>query len=115
MAVLSFRAMCRYSDVSLLKWGNVHFESDLSFFVNTFERRKNPQFCQCINITVAAPNDIICSLKLVLKLKHSDVNATSTSPIFCGFNGHLVAKSPQKTAPSTLPIKYDQYVRYLFL
>ena len=54
-------------------------------------------------------------MKPLLKLKHSDVNDTSTSPIFCGFNGHWVAKSPQKTTPSTLPIKYDQYVRYLSL
>ncbi len=34
---------------------------------------------------------------------------------FCGFNGRLVAKSPQKTTPSAVPIKYDQYVRYFSL
>jgi hypothetical protein len=83
--------------------------------VITFERRKNSQFCQGNKVTVATTNDIICPLKLFLKLKHSDVNATSRSPIFCGFNGRLVAKSSKKTAPSTLPIKYDQYVRYLSL
>ena len=30
-------------------------------------------------------------------------------------NGCLVAKSSQKTTPSTLPIKYDEYARYLSL
>ncbi len=30
MAISSFGAMCRYSDVSRLKWGNIRFESDLS-------------------------------------------------------------------------------------
>jgi hypothetical protein len=115
MAILFFGAMCRYIDVSQLKWGNVHFESDLSSFVITFERRKNSQFRQGKKDTVATTNDIIYPLKLLLKLKHSNVNATSTNPIFCGFNGRLVAKSPQKTTPSTLPIKYDQYARYLSL
>ncbi len=67
MAIFSFGAMCRYSDVSRLNWGNVHFESDLSFFVITFERRKKYQICQGKKVTVAATNDIICHLKLVLK------------------------------------------------
>jgi hypothetical protein len=113
MAILSFGAMCRYSDVSQFKWENIHFESDLSSFVITFERQKKSQFRQGNEVTVAATNDIICPLKLLLKLKHININATPTSPIFCGFNCRLVAKSLQKTTPSTLPIKYDQYVRYL--
>jgi hypothetical protein len=37
MAISSFGAMCRYSDVSRLKWGNIKFESDLSSFEITFE------------------------------------------------------------------------------
>ncbi len=41
MAIVSFGAMCRYSDVNLLRWGSIHFESDLSSFVITFEGRKN--------------------------------------------------------------------------
>jgi len=85
MALLSFGDMCRYSDVSQLKWGNVHFESELSSFVITFETRKNFQFRQGNKVTVAATNNIICPLKLLLKLKHSDVNATSNGSIFCGF------------------------------
>jgi len=95
MAILSFGAMCLYSDVSQLKWGNVHFKPDLSSFVISFEGRKKSQFRQGNKVTVAATNDIICPLKLLLKLKHSDVNATSSSPIFCALIGRLVAKSPK--------------------
>jgi hypothetical protein len=79
----------------------------------TFEIRKNSQFWQGNKVTVAATNDIICPLQLLLKLKSSDVNAIPNSPIFCGFNGRLVEKSPHKTSPSSLPIKNDQYVRYI--
>ncbi len=43
MAILSFGAMCCYSDVSRLKWGNIKFEKDLSSFENTLEIRKNSQ------------------------------------------------------------------------
>jgi hypothetical protein len=115
MAILSFGAMCRYIDVSRLNWGNVEFAPDLTFLVITFEIRKNSQFHHGNKVTVAATNDIICLLQILLKLKNSDVNHTRRSPIFCGFNGRLVAKSPHKTAPSCLPIQYDQYVRYLSL
>ena len=41
MAILSFGAMCRYSDVSRLKWKNIKFEANLSSFEITFEIRKN--------------------------------------------------------------------------
>jgi len=40
MAILSFGAMCRYSEVSRLKWEYIRFESDLSSFEITFEIRK---------------------------------------------------------------------------
>ena len=59
MAILSVGAMCRYSDVSLLKWVDAHFESVLSSFMITFERRKNSHFRQGIKVTIAATNDII--------------------------------------------------------
>ncbi len=97
MAILSFGAMCRYNDVSRLKWGNIKFESNLSSFEITFENRKNSQFHQGNRILVAATKDDIFSLKLLLKLKDMDPNGGyDSSPIFCGFNGRLVAKNPQK-------------------
>ncbi len=103
MAILSFGAMCRYNDVSRLQWGNIKFEKDLSSFEITFEIRKNSQL-------------VICPLKLLLKLKDMDPKSgCDSSPIFCGFNGRLVAKNPQKTIPFDVPIKYTQYVRYLSL
>jgi hypothetical protein len=47
MAILSFGAMCRYSDdVSRLKWKNIKFEPDSSSFETIFEIRKNAQFRQ---------------------------------------------------------------------
>ena len=69
MAILSFGAMCRYSDVSRLKWENIRFESDLSSFEITFEIRKNSQFRQGNKVLVAATKDIICPLKLLIKAK----------------------------------------------
>ncbi len=44
-----------------------------------------------------------------------DVNGTPSSPIFCGFNGRLVAKNSHKNNSQRCTIKYDQYVRYLSL
>ena len=34
---------------------------------------------------------------------------------FCGLNGRLVAKNPQKTIPYDVPIKYAQYLCYVSL
>ncbi len=96
MAILSFGAMCRYSDFSRLRWENVKFESDLSSFEITFEIRKNFQFRQGNQVLMAATKDDICPLKLLIKLKDVHTNNTPSSPIFCGFNGRLVAKNPQK-------------------
>jgi hypothetical protein len=90
MAILSFGAMCRYSDVNRLKWGNIIFESDLSSFEITFEIRTNSQFRQGNKVLVATTKDIICPLKCILKLKELDVNGTPSSPIFCGVSGRLV-------------------------
>jgi hypothetical protein len=96
MAILSFRAICRYSDASRLKWGNIKFETDLSSFEITYEIRKKSHLRQRNKILVAATKDSICPLHLLIKLKDLDVNNTPSSPIFCGFNGRLVAKNPQK-------------------
>jgi len=64
---------------------------------------------------VAATKEAICPLKLLIKLKDSDVNNNLSSPIFSCFNGRLVAKNPHKTTPFDVLIKYAQYVRYLSL
>jgi integrase len=103
MAIISFGAMCRYSDVCRLKWGNIKFESNLSSFEISFEIRKKSQFRQGNKVLVAATKDAICPLKLLIKLKDLDVNNTPSSPIFCGFNGRLIAKNPQKRHLSMYP------------
>jgi hypothetical protein len=46
MTILSFGAMCRYSDVSRLKWINFRYESDFTSPEITFAIRKNAQFRQ---------------------------------------------------------------------
>ena len=68
MAILSFGAMCRYSDVSRLKWRNIKFESDSSCFEITFEIRKNAQFRQGNKVIVVATNDVVCPFKLLRAL-----------------------------------------------
>jgi hypothetical protein len=114
MAILSFGAMCRYSDVSRLKWRNIKFEADSSCFEITFEIRKNAQFRQGNKVIVSASNDEVCPLKLLRALQTFS-NPQGDEFIFRGFNGRLVAKNPGKTTPTILAIKYAQYMRYLSL
>jgi hypothetical protein len=103
MAILSFGAMCCYSDVSRLKWGDIKFESDLSSFEITFEIKKNSKFRQGNKVLVPATKEAIRPLKLLIKLKNLDVNNALSSPILCGFNGRLVAKNPKKRHLSMYP------------
>ncbi len=114
MAILSFGAMCRYSDVSRLKWKNIKFELDSSSFEITFEIRKNAQFRQGNKVIVSATNNVVCPLKL-LRAFQSVSNPKGDDFIFRGFNGRLVAKNPDKTTPMVMAIKYAQYMRYLSL
>jgi hypothetical protein len=53
MAILSFGAMCHYSDVDRSKWRNVYFDIELKYFEINFERRKNSRFRQDNKVTVA--------------------------------------------------------------
>jgi hypothetical protein len=114
MAILSFGAMCRYSDVSRLKWKNRKFESDSSSFEITFEIGKNAQFRQGNKVIVSVTNDVDCPLKLLLALRCVS-NREDDDLIFRGFNGRLVAKNPGKTTPMVMAIKCQQYMRYLSL
>jgi hypothetical protein len=112
MAILSFGAMCRYSDLSRLKWKNVKFESDSSSFEITFKIRKNAQFRQGEKVIVSTTNDVVCPLKLSRAL-HSVSNAEEDDFSFRGFNGRLVAKNPGKTTPMVREIMYVRHMRYL--
>ena len=66
MAVVMFGAMCRYNDVSHLRWRNLRFEPDGSSFKITFEKRKNTKFRQGNKVVVAAakPDASVCPLLL---------------------------------------------------
>ena len=114
MAILSFGAICRYSDFSRLKWKNIEFESDSSSIEITFEIRKNAQFRQGNKVIVSATNDVVCPLRLLRALQ-SVSNPGGDDFIFRGFNCRLVAKNPGKTTPMVMAIKYAQYMRYLSL
>ena len=116
MTILSlFGAMCRNSDVNRLRWRNVQIDNYLKYFGITFKRRNNSQFRQGNKVAVVAIDALVCSLKLLLKLKLIDVNYSPDSFLFRGFNSRLVAKNPHKTIPFDLAIKYAQYMRYLSL
>ena len=71
--------MCRYSDVSRLKWRNVRFDLDLSSFQTTFKRKKKAQFRQGNKVTFATISNLVCPLKLLRKLQEVDSNSTPDS------------------------------------
>ena len=115
MAVIMFGAMCRYNDVSRLRWSNILFEVDGSAFEITFMRRKNSQFRQGNKVIVsAAPKGAVCPLRLLQQLR-AYTGDTQESFVFRGFNGRLVARSPGKTLPGKEFISYDQFSRFLSL
>jgi len=114
MAILSFGAMCHYSDVSRLKWKNIKFESDYTSFEITFEKRKKSQFRQGDKLIVSANNKDVCPSKLLRALQCAS-NQEGNYFIFRGFNGRLVAKNPGETTPMIMAIKYAQYMRYFSL
>ena len=69
MAIHSYGALCRYSDVSRLKWSNTLFQSDSSSFEITFEIRKNEQFQQGNKVIVSATNEEVFPIKLLRSLQ----------------------------------------------
>ena len=73
------------------------------------------QFRQGNKVIAAANNALICPQQLLLKREENDVHFTPDSFILRGFNRSLVAKNQQKTIPYDLAIKYQKYMRCLFL
>ena len=113
MCVIKFGAMCRFSDVSRLFWRNVRFVDDMRSFTLTFERRKNAQFRQGNKVTVsAASHGQVCPVQMLLGLRRLTLTHMD-NPVFCGFNGRLVAARPGDTQPYPTAIAYEQYMRYL--
>ena len=114
MTICSFGAMCRYIDVTCLKWSNVRFGPDPRFLKLLLKKRKNTHFRQGTRL-LATTNALVCPLKLSLTLKDNDVNYAPDAFIFRGSNGRLVAKNLQNIISCDVAIKYQQYIRYLSL
>ncbi len=71
MAVLIFGGMCRYSDVSRLRWRNLQFDDEGNLDV-TFDHgcRKNSQFKQGATVTVSAiPQGEVWPVRLLRELQ----------------------------------------------
>ncbi len=113
--VIMFGGMCRYDDASGLLWSNIRFEADGSAFEITFDKRKNCQFRQGNKVLVASsPLIAICPVRLLRELK-TYTGGSEGLPVFRGFNGRLVAKSPRDTVPGPKKITYDQFLRFMSL
>ncbi len=108
MEILMFGGMCRYSDVSRLRWRNLQFYNDGNLDV-TFDHgdSMNSRFNQEATVTVSAiPHAEVCPVRLLRELQKL-VESEQESFVFRGFNGRLVDKSPAKTTPYVERIKYD--------
>jgi len=99
MVVVMLGAMCRYNDVSRLRWRNVKIEDDKSCFHITFEKRKNAHFMQGNKVTVVVvPQGGVCPRKLLLMLR-AHTGGTDDAFIFRGFNRRLVKSSQERNSP----------------
>jgi hypothetical protein len=86
--IISFGAMCRYSDVSRVKWRNILIQVLLK---PLSKGEKNAQLHQGSKVTVAASKNDICPLKLLYKLIQSYyANSIEVFFILCRFNVCLV-------------------------
>jgi hypothetical protein len=115
MAVVMFGAMCRYDDVSHLRWRNIKFDAGYRCFHIEFEKRKNDQYRQGNKVSVAAaPNGLVCPLMLMRRMMLV-TRGDEDDYIFRGFNGRGVITSPERTAPGPSFISYAQFSKYLAL
>ncbi len=115
MAMVKFWAMCRYDDVSHLRWRNIKFDNGYSCFHIEFEKRKNDEYGQGNRVTVAAaPDGLVCPFKL-LRRRMMVARGDADAFIFRGFNGRFVLTRPEKTAPGPSFISYAQFSKYLAL
>ncbi len=114
IVVVMFGAMRRYVDVNHLRWRNIKLDAGFGCFHITFEKRKNGQYGQGDRVTVAAPEGLVCPLKLLWKMKLS-TRGDEDGFIFREFNGRLVITSPERMAPGPSFITYAQFSKYLAL
>jgi hypothetical protein len=115
IAVVMFGGMCRYDDASGMLWSNIRFEADGSAFEISFDKRKSAQFQQGNKVLVASsPLSTVCLVRMLRELK-TYTGGSEGLPVFRGFNGRLVAKSPRASAPGPKKITNDQFLRFTSL
>jgi len=115
MVVVRFGAMCRYDDVSHLRWWNIKFDAGYRCDHIEFEKRNNEHYRQKNRVTVAiAPDRLVCPLKL-LRRRMLLAGGDGDAFIFRGFNGRYVITSPEKTVLGPTFISYAQFSKYLAL
>ena len=108
MAVVMFGAMCRYHVVNHLHWRNVKFDAGYQCFHIVFEKRKNDQYRQGNQVSVAiAPDGFVFPLKLMRRMMLV-TRGDEDDYIFRGFNGRYVITSPERTVSGPNFISYAQ-------
>jgi hypothetical protein len=86
---------------------------DGSGFENSFVKRKNAQFRQGNKISVASsPLAVVYPVRLLLLVLRIFTGGSEDLHVFRGFNGWLVAKSPEKTVPGPDRITYVKYLGF---
>ncbi len=115
MAVVMFGAMCRYDDISHLRWRSIKFDTGYRCFHIEFEKRKNDQYRQGNRVSVAtAPDGLVCPFRLMRRMMMF-TKGDGDNFIFRGFNGRCVITSPERTFPGLSFISYAQFSKYLAL
>jgi hypothetical protein len=86
MTVVMFGGMCRYDDISRLRWRNVQLEPDGNSFHLSYDKRKNAQFKQGNAVTIAAAiSGPVCPLKL-LEMMMTRIGESEDAYASRGFN-----------------------------
>eukprot|EP00873_Tetraselmis_striata_P015581 jgi/Tetstr1/435845/TSEL_024733.t1 len=113
-AAVSFAGSCRYNDLRDLRWEDVSFLSTYLEF--RFVKRKNGQHRLCGKVRVAKmPGSVVCVYGLMRRYQAVMIRwATSTMPVFPGFSGTVLRhKGELGIVPSSSPIEYPTFIRYL--
>eukprot|EP00873_Tetraselmis_striata_P033356 jgi/Tetstr1/453620/TSEL_040576.t1 len=113
-AAVSFAGFCRYSDLRVLRWGDVSFLPTYLEF--RFVKRKNDQHRLCGKVRVAKMHGaVVCVYGLLRRYQAVMIRwATPTLPMFPGFSGTVLRhKGELGIVPFSSPIEYPTFRRYL--
>lgn len=110
--ILSFGAMCRYSDLCGVMPRNISFGPNDSYTVIHFEKRKNDQFRKGSHVTVSAVPGPVCPVRLLRRVMAATAR-TADAFVFQNFDGRLTRSRPQDTRPLGTQLSYARYMTYL--